>query len=79
MPEGVGVQVPPDVPIIKIRGAIMNEEIQLDEPIVSKPSRAERIKRSIFARRRRKEVKLQKEMHSYKLEKEARERLEAKG
>lgn len=53
----------------------MNEEIQLDEPIISKPSRAERLKRSIAARLRRKEVKLHRELHSYKIEKEAKERL----
>ena len=50
----------------------------LDEPIIEKPSRAERIKRSISARLRRKEVKETKSIHSYKQEKDARERMRAK-
>jgi len=56
----------------------MNEDIQTDEPIVYRPSRGERLKRSVAARLRRKETKIQKEVHSYKEEKEARERLQAK-
>jgi len=56
----------------------MNEdEIQI-EPIVEKPSKAERILRSEAARQRRREVKEAKSVHSYKEEKEARERLVAK-
>ena len=53
------------------------EEIQI-EPVIEKPSRAERILRSEAARQRRKEVKEAKTLHSYKEEKEARERLLAK-
>jgi len=48
------------------------------EPIFEKPNRGERIKRSIAARHRRKEVKMILEEHSYKDEKDARERLMAK-
>lgn len=48
------------------------------EPIFEKPNRGERIKRSIAARQRRKEVKMIREEHSYKDEKDARERLMAK-
>lgn len=53
------------------------EEFQI-EPVIEKPSRAERILRSEAARQRRKEVKDVKSLHSYKEEKEARERLIAK-
>lgn len=48
------------------------------EPIIKKPSRGERIKRSIAARIRRKEVKKTKSVHSYKQEKDAQERALAK-
>ena len=47
-------------------------------PIFEKLSRADRIKRSIAARNRRKVVKDIKEVHSFKDEKDARERLQAK-
>jgi hypothetical protein len=47
-------------------------------PIFEKLSRADRIKRSIAARNRRKDVKDIKEVHSFKDEKDARERLQAK-
>lgn len=55
-------------------------ETQTDEfePVFEKPSRGERIKRSIAARFRRKEVKDINEFHSYKEEKDARERQQAK-
>jgi hypothetical protein len=58
----------------------MIEEQQSEEfePIFEKPNRGERIKRSIAARHRRKEVKMILEEHSYKDEKDARERLMAK-
>ena len=52
----------------------MDEEIQT-EPLVTKPSRADRLKKSIAARLRRKQVKAQKELHSYKIEKEAKQRI----
>lgn len=48
------------------------------EPVFEKSNRGERIKRSIAARHRRKEVKMIQEEHSYKDEKDARERLIAK-
>ena len=48
------------------------------EPIFEKPNRGERIKRSVAARLRRKEVKAINETHSFKEEKDARERLMAK-
>lgn len=54
-------------------------ETEIDfEPIINKPSRAERIKRSIAARLRRKETKQVKQSHLAKEEKDARERLRAK-
>jgi hypothetical protein len=53
-------------------------EIETVEPIIEKPSRAERIMRSIAARLRRKEVKEAKSAHFYKEEKDSRERLRAK-
>jgi hypothetical protein len=54
------------------------EETETVEPIIEKPSRARRIMRSIAARLRRKEVKETKSAHTYKEEKDARERLQAK-
>ena len=56
---------------------MLEEEIQL-EPVVEKPSRADRILRNEAARQRRKEIKEAKSIHSFKEEKEARERLQAK-
>lgn len=53
----------------------MLEEIQQPDPIIVKPSRGERIKRSIFARLRRKEVKEVKAVHQKKVEKESEKRL----
>lgn len=53
----------------------MLEDIQEPDPIIVKPSRAERIKRSVFARQRRKEVKKVKSVHQKKIEKEAEKRL----
>lgn len=53
------------------------EEIQV-EPIIEKPSMSDRIRRDIFARKRRKHVKTIKALHGYKEEKEARERTRAK-
>ena len=46
-----------------------------EELVFEKPSRGERLKRSIFARLRRKEVKEIKSVHQYKLDKEAEKRL----
>jgi len=46
-----------------------------EELVFEKPSRGERIKRSVFARRRRKEVKQIKSVHQMKLEKEAEKKL----
>ena len=57
---------------------LSKQEEPQNEPIIEKPSRAERIKRSIAARLRRKEVKEVKNIHSYKEEKDAKERLKAK-
>lgn len=51
------------------------EEIQGPDPIIVKPSRGERLKRSVFARLRRKEVKQIKSVHQEKLEKEAEKKL----
>lgn len=59
----------------------MIKEVLVLEPewvVVEKPSRADRLKRSIAARLRRKETKHVKEVHSYKEEKDARERFQAK-
>jgi hypothetical protein len=53
----------------------MEEEMQID-PIVVKQSRGERLKRSIFARLRRKEKKQVREVHQRKLAKEAEKKLE---
>lgn len=53
------------------------EETQT-KPIIEKPNRGERIKKSVAARLRRKEVKEVKNIHSYKEEKDAKERLKAK-
>jgi hypothetical protein len=51
------------------------DPIEIIEPIVEKPSRGERLKRSVFARLRRKEVKQIKSVHQEKLEKEAEKKL----
>lgn len=58
----------------------MTEEVPVNESdlVVEKPSRADRFKRSIAARRRRKKIKHVREVHSYKEEKEARDRIKAK-
>jgi hypothetical protein len=56
----------------------MLEEIDGPDPIIVKPSRGERIQRSMAARQRRKEVKSIKTVHQLKEEKDARERLRAK-
>lgn len=59
-----------------MRGVIkVIEETESVEPIIEKPGRARRIMRSISARLRRKEVKEAKTAHSYKEEKDSRERL----
>lgn len=50
-------------------------EDQTEELIVEKPSRGKRMKRSVFARRRRKEVKQIKAVQKIKLEKEAEKKL----
>ena len=56
----------------------MNEQ-ELDlQPVIEKPSLAERIHRDRSARHRRKQIKEAVSLHSYKEEKEARERLKAK-
>jgi hypothetical protein len=58
---------------------MLEQETDIDvEPIIDKPSRGERIKRSISARLRRRVAKQVKQFHSIKEEKEARERLHAK-
>jgi hypothetical protein len=57
---------------------VIEETETVVETIIEKPSRAERIMRSIAARLRRKEVKEAKNAHTYKEEKDARERLQAK-
>ena len=54
-----------------------DEDIQL-EPLIEKPSKADRILRDEAARRRRAEVKQSKSIHSFKEEKENRERLKSK-
>jgi hypothetical protein len=51
------------------------DDIQVPDPIITKPSRGERLKRSVFARLRRKEVKQIKSVHQTKIEKEAEKRL----
>lgn len=48
------------------------------EPVIAKRSLKDRIERDESARRRRTEVKQVASMHSYKEEKDARERLKAK-
>lgn len=53
-------------------------DIAIPEPIVEKPSLADRILRDQSARSRRKVVKQIKATHRNKEEKEARERLRAK-
>lgn len=53
------------------------ETVNLD-PIIVKPSRGERLKKSIAARLRRKETKKVKHTHSFKEEKDAKERLRAR-
>lgn len=55
----------------------MDEEIQT-EPLVERPSRATRLRRSIAARLRRKEVKGILSLQFFKEEHEARKRLKAK-
>lgn len=57
---------------------MLDHDIELDEPLIEKPSLRDRIQKDQTARQRRKEVKLIKSVHSYKEEKEARERLKAK-
>lgn len=54
------------------------EDILGPDPIIVKPSRGERLRKSISARLRRKETKETVNIQSYKEEKEARERLIAK-
>lgn len=54
-----------------------NDVVNL-EPVIEKPSLADRILRDQSARSRRKVVKQIKATHQYKEEKEARERLRAK-
>lgn len=59
----------------------MNDEIHEElnlEPVVEKPSLADRIQRDKAARLRRRETKEIVHLHSYKEEKDARERLKAK-
>jgi hypothetical protein len=51
---------------------------ELDEPVIEKLSLADRIARDKAARLRRRERKQALEIHSYKEEKDARERLAAK-
>ena len=55
----------------------MIEDINEPDPIeiIVKPSRGERLKRSVSARLRRKEVKQIKSVHQMKLEKEAEKKL----
>lgn len=48
------------------------------EPVIAKPSLKDRIERDQSARRRRTEVKQVASMHSYKEERDARDRLKAK-
>jgi formate dehydrogenase maturation protein FdhE len=56
-----------------------DEEIhELDEPVIEKLSLADRIARDKTARSRRRERKQALELHSYKEEKDARQRLTAK-
>jgi len=58
---------------------MIEEDIQeLDAVVVEKPSKAKRYTKSLSARQKRKETKHIKEIHSYKEEKDARERLRAK-
>jgi len=51
------------------------DQIEAIEPIVKKPTRGERLKRSVFARRRRKQVKQIKSAHQIKVEKESEKKL----
>ena len=53
----------------------MDENIEETDPIIAKPSRGERLKRSVFARMRRREVKKAKAAHQLKLEQEAEKKL----
>ena len=54
------------------------DPIEIIEPVVEKVTRTERIRRDEAARMRRKETKEALSLHSFKTEKEARERLQAK-
>ena len=53
----------------------MIEETPETDPVVTKPSRGERLKRSVFARMRRREVKKAKAAHQLKIEQEAEKKL----
>ena len=53
----------------------MLEETPETDPIITKPSRGERLKRSVFARMRRKQVKKAKAAHQLKIEQEAEKKL----
>lgn len=56
-----------------------DEEIhEIDEPIIEKLSLADRIAKDKAARSRRRQIKEVVQIHSYKEEKDARERLIAK-
>ena len=50
-------------------------EISESDPIILKPSRGERLKRSVFARMRRRQVKKAKAAHQLKIEQEAEKKL----
>lgn len=56
----------------------MEEEVQTFEPALEKVTRAERFKRSVFARLRRKDTKSVIADKALKEEKEAKERLKLK-
>jgi formate dehydrogenase maturation protein FdhE len=54
------------------------DEIETEKPVIEKLSLADRIARDKAARARRRETKQVLQIHSYKEEKDARERLRAK-
>lgn len=56
----------------------MLEEIDQPDPIIVRPSRGNRLERSLAARSRRRGVKEVKHIHQYKLEKDAKDRIRAK-
>lgn len=54
------------------------QEVSSIDPIIIKPSKSKRMQLSDAARRRRKETKISRNIHSFKEESDARQRLRAK-